>query len=74
MIQICGKLNKSNTKLRFRCVIFRSGFISSSRKSLRRLEEVHEDEIKPERNITHLNRSLVFDLSNFSHISIILSD
>ena len=35
MIEICGKLDKSNTLHRFRCVIFRSGFISSSRTSSR---------------------------------------
>ena len=27
MIEICGKLDKSNTKRRFKCVIFPSGFI-----------------------------------------------
>ena len=24
LIEICGKLNKANTEIRFRCVIFRS--------------------------------------------------
>ena len=31
MIEMCGKLYKSNPELRFRCLIFRLGFISSSR-------------------------------------------
>ena len=34
-MEICGKLDKSNTKLKFSCAIFRLGFISSSRTSSR---------------------------------------
>ena len=32
-IEICGKLDKSNTQLRSRCVIFRLRFISSTQTS-----------------------------------------
>ena len=35
VIEICLKLDKSNTQLRFRCVIFCSGFISFSKTSSR---------------------------------------
>ena len=31
MIEICGKLDKSNTQLKFRCVIFRLARTSSDR-------------------------------------------
>ena len=39
MIEICGKLDKSNTQLRFRHVIFHLGFISSSQISSKLLKK-----------------------------------
>ena len=72
MTEIWGKLIKSNTLLKFRCVKFRSALFHLH-ELLQGFEEVHEDEIRPN-EITHSNLSKVFDLINFPHISIILSD